>query len=464
MRARLLAFGTLAALVALLFARPHATPGPPMRDFEAYYAGGIVWNAGGDPYSQAIWDAEKQLPGVDARRYEALPFVDPPATLPLFGLLARMPFAASNLVWRSLLFACLALIAVLALFLMGRRITLPSLIAIAVTAAGFGPLTSALALGQLALPAALVTALALFMPAAGFFAWIQPNIAVAQCAQAFSRRGAIPFAANLTLFGIACTFVLGTRGIARYVAVLNYHRLAEQFSAIQVTPAAIAYGFGAAPSTANAAGVAVALAAASVWLVILLRLDDAIARFCATCALLPLMMPFFHEHSLLIVFFPAVVYALRADSRVQPLAMLGALLVATDWLGLAQRPDGTLQTLLLVAGCGCGILALHDRPRPRMLLVPLALLAAIGVASIFAHAHPSPVWPDAMGALPPNIARMDIASAWHAQQDAAGLLQQNPVWAALRMLSLLGCALTVSAIALSSRYPARSEVSSPAPA
>lgn len=62
-----------------------------MRDFEAFYAAGVAANHGADPYGRAIWDAEKTIPGVDLSHNETLPFVGPPAGLPLWRALARLP-------------------------------------------------------------------------------------------------------------------------------------------------------------------------------------------------------------------------------------------------------------------------------------------------------------------------------------------------------------------------------------
>ncbi len=165
MRTWLLIAASVAVLAALVFARPNQTPGPPMRDFEAYYAAGTLWNAGADPYSQSIWRAERGLAGVDPHRYEALPFVSPPAALPFFGLFARLPFTASNLLWRALLIAALAAIAFATLHLAKRAANSWNVLAIAVAALGFGPLTSALALGQIALPAFAFALLSLLRPA-----------------------------------------------------------------------------------------------------------------------------------------------------------------------------------------------------------------------------------------------------------------------------------------------------------
>jgi hypothetical protein len=437
MRAALLAAAAAAVIAALFFARPHATPGPPMRDFEAYYAAGQTWNGGGDPYSLAIWRSERTLQGVDAKTYAPLPFISPPALLPLWSAVSRLPFDRANALWRAAIVAsALALAVVLIRVLL---LPWPAILPVAIAGLGFGPLTSAVALGQIALPACAFAALALLWKPAGVFAWVQPNLALATISQCGRRSGAAIFAAGAAAFAAACVAVAGVSGILHYAALLHEHGSAERFSAIQLTPASVAYGFGAQEASAIAIGVAVALAAAAIWLVAVRRIADDVARFCATCALLPLAMPFFHEHDLAIVFLPAVYFTLRCSRALWPLASAGALFCATDWLGLAQRPDGTLQTLLLVGAAGCALAALRSDLDARMLLAPLAVLLAIGCAAAFAHAAPAPVWPDAMH--PVALHGGNIAPVWHAEQVATGLFARNPVWAALRVLSLLGCAL-----------------------
>lgn len=464
MRAALLCLAAPAAAAALLFARPHPTPGPPMRDFEAYYAAGAAWNAGSDPYSQAIWIAERPLAGVSAHRYEALPFVGPPAMLPFLGVIARLPFATANVIWRAALMLAFAGLALLTLRLRGRSASGTALCAIAVAAVGFGPLTSALALGQLALPAFAFAVLALTWPPAAVLAWVQPNLALTLLPAIFSRTGRIAFILGAAVFAAACFLVSGIPGVAHYAAVLHAHASAERFSAIQLTPAAIAYGFGAAPQVASALGITVALAAIGWWVLLMRSLRGLTERFCATCALLPFAVPFFHEHDLLVLFVPGVIYATRATGAAWLAAAAGACFTAIDWLGLAQRPDGTLQTLLLAGAFAAAILVLGERPRIWMLALPAAVLVCVAGAAFFAGGHPAPVWPDAMGLLPHGIANFTIAAAWEAQQRANGLFAQSGVWAALRALSLLGCALTAGAITLSLKSPADSRSPSPVPA
>lgn len=464
MRGALLAAASIAVFAALVFARPHPTPGPPMRDFEAYYAAGTAWDAHTDPYSQAIWKAEQQLPGIDSARYEALPFIGPPAMLPFFALLARVPFIAANLLWRTILIAALGVIAFLTLRRAHAKVTAFSLCAISVAALGFGPLTSAFALGQIALPAFAFAVLALERPLASVFAWMQPNVALPLLSLIAERRGRFTLFASAIAFAAACALVAGASGTMHYAGSLHAHSTAERFSAIQITPAAVAYGFGAPQPLAIAVGAAVAAGALIWWIHLLRALGSTLERFCATCALVPLASPFFHEHDLLVLFVPGTIYAVRSGGRLWFLAAFAACFAATDWLGLAQRPDGTLQTLLLIAAFGISLIALNERHHPRMLVVPAAMLAVISIAALFAHAHPVPVWPDAMRALPAGAQNLDIASAWEAQQRATGLFAQNAVWAGLRALSLLGCALTALAITVSSRSPARSKNPLPAPA
>ena len=450
-RGFLLAAGVASVLAGVLFARPHATPGPALRDFEAYYAAGTLWRYREWPYDTRIWTAERGIDGVDGSRYEVLPFVGPPVLLPAFGAIAQLPFARAVLVWRALLICAIAAIVLAALRLAGIPLTPFTVTAGAAAAIGFGPLTSALALGQIALPAFAFAALAAWLPLAPALSWIQPNVGLANLWQCASREGAAAFTAGLALFAAACLVVIGPTQAAAYARILRAHGGAEKFSAIQITPPAIAYGFGAPESIAAVTGIAVALAAIAAWFVLVPRLTDAPARFGVTCALLPFAMPFFHEHDLLVLFIPALLFAVRADARTWPLAATGAMLCATDWLGLAQRPDGLLQTLLLVGGLGAALTALRRDAGLRMLIAPGCVLVAIACAGALAQAHPAPVWPDAMGTLPQNVRSLGIAAAWHAEQAATGLFARNGAWALLRALSLCGCALLVSAVWMRSR-------------
>lgn len=464
LRAALLVLAFAAALGAVLFVRPQSDGGPPMRDFEAYDAAGAMWNSGGDPYSAQIWRVERTLPGVDAHRYAPLPFVAPPAALPVFGLIARLRPAQAIVLWRLVLAACAAMLGLRSLVLAGLPVTPLRFLTIALAMLGFGPLTSAISLGQLALPAYAFAVLSLAFPLAAAAAWLQPNVALVLLANLTERSRVLLFAAPLALFAAACAAVAGIHGLLHYAAVVRDQGIAERFSAIQITPEAIVYGMGASPRAAAAAGLAISIAAAAIWALGTRSMRDPVTRFAFTCALVPLAMPFFHEHDLIVVFVPAVIAVVRASPKTLPLALFAALALSTDWLGLAQRPTGALQQLLLTAACGGALLSLRRDIRVRDLAAAGAVLLLVAGASGLASAHPVPVWPDAMRPLSQAAARMDAAHVWHAEQQATGLLARSPVWVLLRLLSLAGCALTALAIAVSSRYPVDSRRSSPVPA
>ncbi|MGZ3561950.1 MAG: glycosyltransferase family 87 protein [Vulcanimicrobiaceae bacterium] len=447
-RSALLVLAALCVATALLFVRPHATPGPVMRDFESYYAAGATWLRGADPYSAAIWQAERSVPGVDASRYELLPFVGPPAFLPLWSLVARLPFAAAAALWGIVLAAALALVIVTALRLADTRVTVVALLATLVVAVGFGPITSDIALGQVALPAFASALLAcsvlgrrpIAAALASFFAAAQPNVSLVLLSQAGRRRAVFAFAIAAAAFAAASLYACGPHALTGYVALLAAHGGAERFSAIQVTPGAIAYGFGAPASLAQFVGVAAAVIAVVLWIVYSLRVRDDGARLAFTCAILPFAVPFFHEHDLSIAFVPAVYAVMRSDRRLVPVALCGALLVAIDWLGIAQRPDGVTQSFLLAAGAFAAYAALRDDLPWRSFALPAVPLGIALLAGFAASMHPAPIWPDAMHVFRP-IAGESVSNTWAAEQRASGLLDPNAFWALLRCGSLAGCAL-----------------------
>ncbi|MBV9263434.1 MAG: hypothetical protein JO324_03860, partial [Candidatus Eremiobacteraeota bacterium] len=113
--------------------------------------------------------------------------------------------------------------------------------------------------------------------------------------------------------------------------------------------------------------------------------------------------------------------------------------------GMAQRPTGIAQIVLLAVAVAAAFGALgapsvrHVTPA----LVAVALLLA--VAAAVAHAHPLPVWPDALGRFHASP-DASAATVWLEEQRANGLLTPSPVAAALRVLPLLGCGLLASVI------------------
>jgi hypothetical protein len=141
------------ALAAAFAFRPSLTGGVDLRDFEAYYAAGATWGAGADPYSREIWQSERNLPGVVATRDELLPFVGPPFSLPLWAALARLPYASACALWRAVLGLAFATLVFGSLRLAGRGAGPLDLGAALALGIAFTPLTSGLALGQVAVVA-----------------------------------------------------------------------------------------------------------------------------------------------------------------------------------------------------------------------------------------------------------------------------------------------------------------------
>ncbi|HET9392378.1 MAG TPA: glycosyltransferase family 87 protein [Candidatus Rubrimentiphilum sp.] len=471
MRRVIVVAAALAILTAFTVARPQHGFGPSLRDFEAYYSAGATWAHGDDAYSVAIWQTEEALPGVNAERFEVLPFVGPPATLPLWAAFSFMPYTIAANLWRVLLFVSLAGLLWILARLAGLERTPLVLFGLAVAALGFGPITADLALGQLALPVTLAVLCtfaangALARGCAAVLAFAQPNLALALTGGLRAKKTALPIAIGAAAFVTVCFVVVRGTGIVNYIRVLYEHGDAERFSAVQLTPAAIAYGFGASENAALYVGVFIALVAVIVWLSCARTVRDPLMLFCATSALVPFVVTFFHEHDLVIVFAPALILAARTSGKTSRVALGGALLCAPNWLGLAQNPDSMLQTLLLVVAFAAVLVALRQDFSFRTLQIPAAVLILIGIAGLAARAHVLPVWPDAMAALPGGMEHAKIAAVWHAEQTATGLFARDSLWAMLRCASLAGCGLLAYAAVLdsvSSRSPVDSRTYSAA--
>ncbi len=447
---------------ALTIARPHRAAGPSLRDFEAYYSAGAAWTRGGDPYGTGIWETERTLPGVTTKQYEFLPFVGPPATLPFWSAFARLPYATAANVWRAVLALSIFALLWIALPLGGMRRSAFNVTALALTAIGFGALTNALALGQIALPVAAAVAIAYAAThfggkvLAATAAFAQPNLALTLAGEMRRKKAALALVAAVALFGLLCAGV-SANGIFAYALVLLAHGTAEQFSAIQLTPAAVAYGFGASAGTAIAIGGFTAIAATLFWLRAMVKCDDRFTLFVITCSIVPFGSAFFHQHDLVIMFVPAVALILRVPPFALPLVMAGALLCAVNWVGLAQSPQATIQTFLLTIAFALALLALRGDFGFRALAAPAIACLLIIAAGFIARGNVMPVWPDAMGPL--QASGLGAAAVWHAEQIATGLFARNAFWSLLRCASLAGCALLAYAAWISSKFPADSRTS-----
>jgi hypothetical protein len=450
----LLGAACAAIAIAVLAARPVRTPGPLARDFEAYWAAGYAHNAGDDPYGPAIWSAERRVPGVDAARRELLPFVGPPATLLAWSVAARWSYdAATRAWWAALAISLLGLIAAV-LRGAGAPLALSTSLGAVLLAIAFAPISSDMALGQVALPAfagacALVVLADRALPASiacACLALTQPNAALGLLSQAGRNRATLALLAGLVAtYGLGALVAGWTWPIA-YAQLLAAHGAAEGFDAIQFSPASIAYGFGASPVLARAVGGAVAAIAVAAAVAIALRVRDRFARFAAFSALAPFVAGFVHEHDLVVAYAAALWCALRARAGARSLALAGTLLVCVDWLGLAQRPTGIAQSLLLAIAAFAAFVALGE-PVDLRRGVPAGVMAValFTVAASVAVRHPMPVWPDALASFVAP-ARASPAAVWLAEQRASGLLAAVPAWSLLRSFSLLGCALLAYAI------------------
>lgn len=453
-RRRLLAAACLAIAVALLAVRPAPTPGPSLRDLEAYWGAGATWNARADPYGRAIWNAEREVPGVNARRDELLPFIGPPATLLFWSSLARLPYAGAAALWWTILALSLLALVVLVIRAGGATIAPFSFLAMLALAIAFGPITSDLALGQIALPALLgAVTLALFADrsliaatAGSCVAFAQPNLTLALASQLGRNRATLAIVAGASATYLLGTLASGPQWPLAYARAALAHVNAERFVAIQLTPASIAYGFGASPRIAELVAALAALAAIGAALFIAVRVRDAFARLAAFAALLPFASGFFHEHDLTVAYAAAAWCALCARRATRAIALAGTLLVAIDWLGLAQRPTGVVQSLLLAIAALCAFAALGEQRDVRVaFIVGIALAALFAAAAYLGARHPAPIWPDSLAAFHAS-SNATVSDVWMAEQRAAGLLIVAPVWAFLRSLSLLGCALLAYAI------------------
>ena len=414
-----------------------------MRDFEAFYAAGVTANAGGDPYGRAIWEAERAIPGVDTSHDETLPFVGPPAALPLWRALALFPFSIAGRIWGAIL-ACAMLVMVFGtLALAGAAEETTIVLGASIFAGAFGALISDVALGQLALlsGAAIVATLLLlrsrkWLGAAltSAIAAFQPNLCIVMIARATDARAMIAFVLGAGIFVALMLLSGGVGGFERYLHLLAVHGAAEKQTVIQITPGGVALGFGAGDTTVAIIRYACALTALLLGTRAVLRLREPVAGVGIAACALPFIVPFFHEHDFVLLLVPALYCALHARGGTLAFSAVASTLCGVDWLGLGQRPYAEIQSVILATACALGF-ALLAGIRPQAfagLVVPLAVVAV----SFMARMHPVPIWPDA---LPPHWqgpAGASVSALWGLEQRAAGLDSQDPFWAFLRLLSL----------------------------
>ncbi len=470
-RALLVGCAAIVVAGAFFFARPPAAGGPALRDFESYYAAGSVWHGGGDPYGREIWRAERPIPGVAATREELLPFVGPAFALPLWATLAKLPYAWATAAWSVVLGLALLTIALGSLRLARGSPDRLDALAILLFCAGFGPLTSGIGLGQVAVVScAAIVAFVFALDARSKFggvaggiaaalaAALQPNLGLVLAARLRERRSWIVLtaAAGIVLAG-SLAALGGLQGLLRYFALLREHGEAERFIAIQTTVAAVAHALGLSEGSAQALAACVALGALGVSIAFFrAQRYDAAAKVAIACALAPLVLPFSHEHDFTIAFFPALLVLRRANGPLRRLAAVGFMLLAVDWLGLAQRPESLRYATLLTLGASLALVALSAK-RPALADAwPLVFAPLAFITGRIASLDPLPVWPNALGPAFAPAPGLGATQVWELEQFLCGISAQDWTWGALRALSLLGATLVwgVALVALA-RSPVR---------
>jgi len=405
------------------------------------------------------------VPGIVASRDELLPFVGPPFALPLWSAISQLPWAAAVAVWIGVVIVAIATLVFAGLRLARTRVDALDVVAACAFAAGFGPLTSAAALGQAALPACAAIAVAPMLLGrrfvfaaciAALVAALQPNLSLVLAALLNVRRASIALvgAAFIVVLGSALALA-GNGGFAHYLDVLRAHAAAERFIAIQTTVAAVVRGLGGAPALASVTAVVVAVAVAVVvatqWFS---RRYDAGARVALASAALPMALPFAHEHDFTIAFLPAFMVVRRACGATWVVATCAALAVAVDWLGLAQRPSGALETAALTLAAALAAATLGPKTvRMPWRFAPCVVVLVVILVARLAAAHPLPTWPDA---LPRDFhvpVTMPAPDVWRLEQERSGIGGLDPVWALLRLTSLSACAVLWFAAARSLVLP-----------
>jgi len=446
-----LALAILAVAGAFFGVRPASKGGPPLRDFESYYSAGVTWRYQGDPYSRDVWRTERTIPGIVATRDELLPFVGPPFGLPLWSALGRLPWFGAVTAWEVVAALAVAVLAFGSLALAGGALGVADAFAVLVVVAGFGPLTSGVALGQVAvLASAAVVAFPFALRrggiagtfAAALLAALQPNLAVVLATRLGGLRSWVALAcAALVAIGGSQLALANQGGLATYLDLLRAHAAAERFITIQTTPAAVAraLGLSAPAATTFGLGVLLAVVALVAWQCVSRRYEPD-GRLALGCAAMPLALTFAHEHDFTIAFLPAIVIVRRARGAAWVAGTLAALFIAIDWLGLSQRPTGALATVLLTLAAGLGFAALARGRLQILHAIPaLAATAAVGIAAYVSRAAPLPTWPDALSTTFHVSRLLTAPEVWHAEQAASGVTTLAPLYGVMRGLSLLGC-------------------------
>ncbi len=454
-----------AVVLLLLFASAYAvhppmrTSGPAMTDFSAYYAAGVEWMRGGDPYASSLWAVERGLPGADPQG-GLNPYVGPPLGLPLWAALAHLPYAVAVGLWGVVLIASIVVIVLVPARVAGRALDRGDALALALYGCACAPLIVGLAaLGQASLPAVACVALAIAAVARTNAGWtavaaacaatMKPNLAMPLVAALVSRRiaGALAGAAvvwcalNIAVAG-------GVRNAFGYLVMLPQQTASERFYEYQFTPTAVLHGWGLTPAGAAGVGTAISVLAiaAVVVAVVAMRARPADGVLLA-CAAVPLVVPYVHDVDMAIVLLPAFVALYRARGGMQSLASIALVALAANTFGLARGPVGFALTLVGTTIAALAIVSLARVPRVTLRFAPFAVVALVCVLGAAAPKSRMPAWP---ADLPPGFMHGLNAPAsviWQHEIGAIGLHAVDPWVALLRSIKLCGCVLAGVAFA-----------------
>ncbi len=441
----------LIAAVAYFCWLPLSPTGPPLTDFSAYYAAGRYWLMGGDPYGLGIWSIEKTLPGFHPSRFEMLPFVGPPLSLPLWAAFGALPYLVAGIAWGVVIIAAAAALVIIPARLAHRRIRRTDAISLLVIAVCAGPLVTGASVGQAALPAAAAVGAAilcavrrqwLYMVLATIVAGLlKPNDALALAALARDAATLGTLAASIVVSGVAnLPFANGVHGIVAYASVVLGQGESERTYAYQFSVTAIGFGFGMAPSVARTFGTVVSVVAIGAIVVALSVTRASIADGALiACATLPFVLPFEHEPDMVVALVPALVVAFRATGWAWALGAAGTVLLCIDPFALTQGWPGLLFSIAMATIASLQLAALAPAAVGRLRFVPLVVAPLILAIGLFAPPQHLPLWP---ATLPDHRAPAPGATAssvWHDELVAMGLESPNAWVSVLRLFTLCGC-------------------------
>ncbi len=156
--------------------------------------------------------------------------------------------------------------------------------------------------------------------------------------------------------------------------------------------------------------------------------------------MLPFVVPFFHEHDFVLLLLPALYCAIHARGTDARICCVGEHIVRRR----LARPGTTAERRAAEHRCSqprarsdSRLLAHMRRVAFAGLIVPLAVIAV----SLIARTHPVPIWPDALPAGWHGPRRCERQRAMGTRTTRRRARTQDPVWAFLRLLSLISDAL-----------------------